>query len=179
MNEKREFDLLVDVARLLRRYGPEAFDALANYLKRPEAADRIVAVLSASARTVRGLSLSPRSAGQGERSRSGVERLLLSLEKTEPEKAQMLATFYQKLQSKSILPSLRDLRSFVADNGLAPISAKSRDKAILPFIKDLASRPLDIVKPVVEGARETVQDRTLEGWAGVILDEKRRSKEQK
>ena len=35
MNEGREFDLLVDLSRLLKKYGPEVFDRLAKQLSAP------------------------------------------------------------------------------------------------------------------------------------------------
>ena len=67
------------------------------------------------------------------------------------------------------------MRVFAGDNGLEPVIATSREKAIMPLLKDLASQPLDRVKEIVQNiTNESGEDRTLEGWAGVILDKKRR-----
>ena len=72
MNElgQRELDLLHDVARLLRKHGPGAFEELAQSLRDPQALQNVLAVLEASARIARSTS---RSAAKKRRSFSQPE----------------------------------------------------------------------------------------------------------
>ncbi len=49
MNEGAEFDLLVDLAKLLQKYGPETFDRLAEQLSAPGFVERMTELLSGAA----------------------------------------------------------------------------------------------------------------------------------
>lgn len=178
MRERREFDLLVDIARLLKKYGPDVFDELARMLNQTEVVKNLIAILEDSA----GKARSAKAFGGGKRrssgQRTGLRQLLSELEVREPQKGELLANFNEALGSKSVLPTLKELRYFAMDNGLSPIRATARDKAIYPFLKDLATRPVEEIKSIVNRASIGAQmgDRSLEGWAGVILDKKRSKK---
>jgi len=77
----------------------------------------------------------------------------------------------EAIAAKLVFPTVKELRNFASDNGLRPVNASSRDKAVTPFLRDLATRPIEEVRHVLEKIRPvaTGGDRTLEGWAGVIL----------
>jgi len=53
------------------------------------------------------------------------------------------------LLAKIALPTIREIRTFALDNGLAQLTAASRDKAIFPLLKDLSQRPTAEVKAIV------------------------------
>ncbi len=171
MTEKQGFELLKDIARLLTKYGPDTFDDLSKLLSKPEFAEQLRGILSATAEVGR----ETISISKGKRTRvparSGVDQLLGKLAELEPEKSQMLSAFRNDLLSKNVLPSMRDVKAFVSDNGLSSLAATSRAKAILPLIKDLSRRPVDEVKEILERVqiRSHGGDRTLEGWADIIL----------
>lgn len=175
MSEKQEFELLKDIARLLAKYGPDTFYDLSKLLSKPEFVEQLLGILSATADVGRKTrSLSNRKHG-GVPARSGVDQLLGKLAELEPEKSQLLSTFRDDLLAKNVLPSMRDVKAFVSDNGLASLSATSRAKAILPLIKDLSRHPVDEVKVIIERVQLRSQggDRTLEGWADIILKKPR------
>jgi hypothetical protein len=107
---------------------------------------------------------------------NSARRLLTSLAESEPDKAQALTIFHEAALAKRVLPSLRDLRLFAADNGLTPVAPSSRDKALPGVVRDLAAMPLDDVKRTlarlpVDSARD---ERGLEAWTAVILGRERR-----
>lgn len=58
------------------------------------------------------------------------------------------------------------------------LTATSRDKALLPLVKDLITRPSGELSTILKtvALHEYEGDRTLEGWAGVILDKERRNR---
>jgi hypothetical protein len=171
MNEKQEFELLKDIARLLTKYGPDTFDALSKLLDKQEFVDQLVEILNTTADVGRRSKPRSRPKPGGASARTGLDQLLRKLAESEPEKSQFLSAFRDNLLAKNILPSMRAVKAFVSDNGLGSLSATSRDKAIFPLIKELSRHPLEQVKVIVE--RESVQsqggDRTLEGWANIIL----------
>jgi hypothetical protein len=53
VNETRAISLLVDIAKLLRRHGPESFDDLARLIDAPEFRQTLMRVLSATATAAR------------------------------------------------------------------------------------------------------------------------------
>jgi hypothetical protein len=175
MSEQREFELLTDIARLLRKYGPDAFEELARYVEKPDFIDHLAAIFNAFARV--GRKKIPYAIGVSREThgRSGVQKLLRELEENEPAKYQVLSIFYNDLLVKNVFPSLREIKAFALDNGLVLPKATSRDKAILPLLKALSHLPTEEIKAILERTlmRAKGGDRTLEGWAGVILKERR------
>lgn len=171
MSETKDIELLTDIARLLKKHGPEPFEQLAQKFKEGCLVEDLLSILDTSARTGR---LSRARLGEKRppaKRKDGITELFQHVEKDEPEKAIILKQLYHSLVGKMILPTLRDIRHFVEDNGLQPVKATSRDKAILPLLRDLASVPSDKISYMVSSVpcSEVEGGRTLEGWAGIIL----------
>lgn len=171
MNESKEFELLKDIARLLVKYGPDTFDALSRLLSKQEFIEQLLEVLNTTSKIGRRSKPQPSAKPSGTRPRKGVDQLLGKLADLEPEKSHLLSTFRDDLLAKNILPSMRDVKAFISDNGLESLSATSREKAIFPLIRSLSKQPLEQVKAIVERTVSKSQgdDRTLEGWANIIL----------
>lgn len=170
MSEDRDIELLADIARLLKKYGPEPFEKLAQKLNEGELIENLLSILEVSARTGR---QSKTSLGKkrSPAKKNGITELLQNIEKDDPKKANLLKQFHQSLVGKAILPTLKDIRHFAEDNGLKPIKATGREKAILPLLRDMAEIPVDRISRMVSRLPQTAEEggRTLEGWAGVIL----------
>jgi hypothetical protein len=174
VTQAETFDLLRDLARLIRKYGPAAFSDLAAFLKNPDGLATLISVLETGASVGRTRSRIRTGPGQ-ETKKVGIPQLLLDLEGREPDKAKVLWEFYRALVSRRALPDLRGVRSFALDNGLRPVSASARDNAIGPLLRDLVSRPTEDILKIL--SRVSVQgvsgDRTLERWTDIILDKGR------
>ena len=171
MSETKDIELLVDIAHLLKKHGPESFEQLAQKLKEGSLVEDLLSILDTSARTGR---LSRAKLGEKRspaKRKDGITELFQRVEKDEPEKANILKQLHHSLAEKMILPTLRDIRHFAEDNGLQPVKATSRDKAILPLLRDLASVPSDKISHMVSSVpcSEVEGGRTLEGWTEIIL----------
>ncbi len=177
MTEADRFELLRDLARLIRKYGPDAFASLSDFLKTPNAIDQLATILDASA-TAGQKARVTKASGKPKRAQQGLDEILAEVEKTEPHKAQELSEFVRAFGAKRALPTLRDVRDFASDNGLRSVTATSRDKTLLPLVKDLITRPSGELSTILKriALHEHEGDRTLEGWAGVILDKERRNR---
>lgn len=178
MNNELELELLVEIAKLLKKYGPETFEILSGNLSSPEFAERLVSILSTTARVARTVRAKGLETTERKKSPRDFRSSLVALEKTDKEKSTLLIKFYDDLMAKTFLPKLRDIQAFVEDNGLPPAKATARDKAIIPLFKALSPLPLDelrsrlsMLKPV-----STKDDRSLEGWSKIILDKDRRTR---
>ncbi|MBI5826895.1 MAG: hypothetical protein HZB22_04125 [Deltaproteobacteria bacterium] len=178
MNESRRFDLLSDLARLIKKHGIDAFAELANYLSHPEAIEHLITIIEGTFKAGQSASIDKDRGAQGAGRGTGVKRLIDDLEKSDPQKAEIISAFYHTLLAKNALPSIKEMRDFSIDTGLKPVHAKSRDKAIFPLLKDIAARPLNEVKDIIGriSLRGIGDDRTLEGWAKVILNKEHRQR---
>jgi hypothetical protein len=173
-------ELLVDLARLLRKYGPSAFSDLADWLKDPEARSDVISVLDIMVSSSPGTAHMPRQAGARRRDAglASVRRLIDGLADEDPQMAELLATFVDMLASKQALASVAALQQFARDNGLPPIKAKSRDAAITALVRALMAYDVDAVRSILQTMpppHGRGGDRTLEGWTDVILGRDDRS----
>ena len=174
MTRSDKFELLRDVALLLKKHGPAAFTELADFLRDQASVDELISILGTLG-AVRQSVGSRRPSGKTEpqRLRGIVERLLAGIHANDPEKAKLLSTFHDALSAKQVLPTMRDIRGFVGARGLRPITASSRARAIPVLLQDLAKRSLEEIRVMLQEIRPAEGDRALEGWATVILGDRR------
>lgn len=175
MIAQREFDLLSDLARLLKKYGPEAFKELARILRDPELNKNLIEIVEATGSFVQSLSPKKIRNDNTQVRQTGIRQLIADLAEKEPIKAELLSRFNDALTAKIACPSLKDLRAFAMDNGLEAIKATSRDRAIYQILKNLAAFSEEEIKSIISRARidNKAGDRSLEGWTGVILAKER------
>ena len=175
MNSRPEFDLLADIARLMRKYGPETFESLAQSLSSPEFSERLATLLVTTSKAGRIARANEVTAKKRAAPARDFRSSLAALSQTEPEKGKLLVEFYDGLVAQSILPSLRDIRAFASGAGLAAVKAHARKDAIIPLVRELMSLPLDELQAAQSAARRTStqNDRSLEGWSKIILDKSR------
>ena len=170
MTNKNEFDLLCDLARLVKEYGPETFEHLASQMSRPEFIQQFAEIISTTAKASR-VAQPRKGRARAKKPRADFRSLLIELRKSEPEKGAMLVQLYDGLMAKSFLPTLRDMRTFAQDNGLPFIKSSTRDKAIVPFVKTFISMPVEEIDMFLKKIHpiELRDDRSLAGWSDIIL----------
>jgi hypothetical protein len=173
-----EFALLAEIAGLVEKYGPDAFEHLAQKISSPEFSEALSSILSAFVRQARGEGLERRVGSPREQIPKSLRPSLVALEKTDPERSRLLLGFHDRLLGGRSLPRLRDIRTFVSDVGLPLINITSRQKAIAPLIKRLQALPLEELKSALSkvDSLAPASDRTLEGWSKIILTKGRSEK---
>jgi hypothetical protein len=170
MTENNEFALLSDIAKLIKKYGPETFESLAGQMSKPEFTQQMIEILSTTAKVARRAKSDEHQTGST-RIRKDFRSSLIELNETEPEKGTILIQLYDSLSEKRVLPTLRAMQTFTSDNGLPPLKAKLRDKAIVPFVKSFLPIPIEDVKLLVQQLRPALNndDRSLAGWSDIIF----------
>lgn len=169
MSTRQETYLLVDLAKLLKKYGPEPFEALASSIATPEMSQRLANLLTHAARTAQATSKEREEVKAKKRSKP-VRDLLLSLKTSEPEKYELLIRFYDDMMSGKFLPSMRDIRNFVSECGLPEIRQPSRQKSIDPLIKALILLPIEELNRKIQSVMKYSRPKSdLEGWSNLIL----------
>ncbi|MEH1914933.1 hypothetical protein [Nostoc sp.] len=180
MTNQPEFELLIEIAKLLKKHSPEFSKSLAELLSSPKFIEHLVSVLS-STNTISSTGITqqikpttsnqrlkkPRSSltkkaktsqkKESQSAKSGLSAsvsyplFLKELETTDPEKSALLIKLYYSLINKTLLPTLQDIRNFASDTGLSTIKATSRNKAIIPFVRDLLSLNIEQLKTKLDG----------------------------
>ena len=166
-NEKVELDLLVDLAKLLKKHGVEAFDALAKALSSPDFPQRLIPILTATAKAGRA-SAENRSA---KRRVPEFRAKLVEAARQDPERGKLLLELYDGLLSKRLLPTLRDIQLFLTDHGRPASKSHSRDKAIVDLLQYVGGLSLSQLKERFTEIKAVPvrDDRSLEGWSNIIL----------
>jgi hypothetical protein len=167
MNNNKEFDLLTDLAKLMKKYGPATFETLGEQISNPEFTKVLVDVLRTTANTYRAL---PRTKSRS-RSKPPKGAFLSGLSRSDAEKYALLMDLYDGLKNQSVLPTLREMKDFAADNGLPPVKSTSREKALIPFVRTFLKMPVEEVREYLRRIHPTrsTGDRTLEGWSQIIF----------
>jgi hypothetical protein len=173
MNNKKQFDLLSDIAKLIKKYGPETFEALGDEISSPEFTERLVEVLITTATVYRKLPQVKRNS----RRHSPKLDFRSTLARSEAEKFRLLLELHDALKNKSVLPTLREMKDFATDNGLPPVKSTSREKALIPFIRTFLRMPAENIREYLRRIqpRPTSDDRTLEGWSKIIFGNEHRA----
>ena len=170
MIRERELDLLIDLLKLRRKYGAESFELLAKALSSPEMTKQLSEILDNIPRKAKTPYVKKKSRRANKHK---VPKALVTLEKVDPQKYELLLKFFNDLVAKTVLPSLGDIRYFAEELGLPEVRAKSRQKAISPFISSLALLPFDKIKSRFQSSGiYRTGDRSLKGWSRIILDKK-------
>lgn len=175
MKNRPELDLLVDLAKLVKKHGPEPFEILANSIRSTDFAKELADLLSTSASVARATT-KKRGKPTKRESVTSLENTLVVLQQTEPQKYELITDFYNALQKKAVLPTVRDIKAFVLDCGLPEIRGNSRQKSIAPLVKRLillSTENLSIKLRIPKSGQKG--ERSLEGWTDIILDKDRRT----
>ena len=93
------------------------------------------------------------------------------------EKSKLLVRFYDDLLAKSTLPSLKAIQMFTEESGLNPIEATSRSRAFVPLLEQLKALSVTELHDKLPMARSAdLNDRSLEGWNSLILNQRQPKK---
>ncbi len=169
MTEERELDLLVDLARLLRKYGPEPFEALASSLSSPEHSKKLADLLASAARVGRTAGIK-RPTSKARQQLESTRRMLESMKEADRTKYSLLFQLYQDLVEGRLLPSLRDIKRFVDDQELPEVRGTSRQRAIAALIRSLSTMTVEEISQKTERLpRLNLDDQGLKGWSDIIL----------
>lgn len=167
--ERRELDLLVDLAGLLRKHGPEPFESLSASLASPEYSHKLADLLAETARVGRKTGTKDRPSG-GRRRAEPVRKFLESLRSTQPDKYEVLAILHEELTNGAVLPSVRDMRQFAEGLQLPDLRATSRERAIGQLIRSLSSLSAEEIRRGAQRLpRSRLGESSLKGWSDIIL----------
>jgi len=172
MTEKPELDLLIDLAKLLKKYGADSFKDLAKLLSSQTITQELPQILTKIAQIAGTIPEKKQKKGK-ESSSYAIPKVLISIEDSNPEKYKLLKEFYDELIAKAVLPTLKDIKEFLQESGFPDIHADSRQKAIIPLVSFLVkSSNKEIMDKIQSISKYKSGNRSLEGWGNIILNGK-------
>lgn len=179
MSNRPEFDLLSDIARLLKKYGYETFESLADRLSSEDFLSALLNILDATAKAGRSTEAGAVPIEKRQRAPKGVREFLIALSDTEPEKSRLLVQFHDSVVARTILPTFREVQFLLSEYGLPAVKVRSRKEAIPALIRNMSALPIEEIRKItMQMPRPAQDDRSLEGWSKIILDKDRRQKGQ-
>jgi hypothetical protein len=178
MNEGSEFDLLVDLSKLLKKYGPEVFERLSEHLSTPEFTERLTRLLPGAARTARAVPATGPNPRPKLPSQKELRSALVALGDTDPKRGALLVRLYDELMARTVLPTTQTLLRFAAKAGLGSLETRSRPQAGVALLESLRGRPLEELTGLVADLATVAgrDDRSLENWTRIILDKELRTR---
>jgi hypothetical protein len=142
-------DLLSDLARLVRKHGPEEWKALLAWLEDDSKRIQVVSLI----RQLSEISSERAPARKRSESAPTVQRILEDIQKQDPAKGELLRGLYHKLLIREFLPTSLDLRGFAEAAGVTiPLGAKiRREQSINALVRELARLPYERLEQVMAG----------------------------
>lgn len=175
MTAQQEIKLLIDLAKLLDKHGIEPFERLADSLDSPETIQIWVDLLRKTSQTAQEIGFE-RTRKEKKQPLHSLKSKLENIKPEDPEKYEALIRFYNALQSKTVLPTLREIRYFAEDGSLPSIKANTREKAISPLIKSMIPLDINEINSLTESLRfsQSATFNDIAGWSDIILNKRKR-----
>ncbi len=177
MSEGAQLDLLVDLARLLKKHGPDAFEKLASDLSSPQFSEQLVHLLTAGANAAR-TALQTKAVFPSESESRNLRASLVGLGDSVPEESAILVRLYDDLMAQHALPTLKEIREFARTRGLLLYKARTRTQAVESLVEAIRDRPIEEMREIAAAIQPSGRedDRSLENWTRIILDKDFRAK---
>lgn len=173
MNDDAVFRLVSDLARLVRKYGPDPFEDLAERLEDP-------AFMAALTKGLRGLATHSRASRVKPQlsRRNEVEWILTQLRESDPAKYESVTRIREGLRAKRNASRVTDIQGLTRSLGAVPNETRFREDAIVDLLLALAGAAVEDVRAIesrLQSQRPPQPNAgTLKGWSEVILGETNR-----
>ena len=166
MIEENDALMMAALDRFVARYGPRPATRLAELIRDRQRADELASALETAAARARKVRTRPKAQRTARVGISVLNQLRLS----DPEKHAVIAEIRRQLVSRTILPSMGELRRFSRMHGLSIGKSSSRDAAIAPFLRSLSQLSISEINSLRESIIQSdVDDRSLVRWREVIV----------
>ncbi len=166
MTHDRTAALLEDLARLLRKHGPETFEALAELLGSPRFPETISKLLKTTAREGHARGIRRKDPDERTPTRSPA---FATIQSSDPERNCVLSQIQTKLLSGRTFPRILDLQN-LAESIRAPVKpSQRRTQVIDAIVLSLLNRPLDELSNILKRIDAPEPVSSLRGWSDIIL----------
>lgn len=138
--------LIADLVRLAKKYRPEEWMSIIDWLQDPERREGIVTLM----RELSAVSGKTENRPRRRQNVPGIAHLLDEVRRSDLRKAEILQEIYSKLQSREILPTFSTLRMFTEAAGLAALSSRKREQAVNELMRQLSTLPYGEIQSALQ-----------------------------
>jgi len=170
MKNLNEFDLMEDLVKLLKKYGPEPFCQLAKTMSEPNFSQSLIYILDQTVQNTKNLDISLPNRNGKQKIEPTIQKVLLTVKQDDIEKHDLLQQILSDLRSGLILPTMKDIRYFSNLFDLSNVDRGSRTKSIVPLVRALAKLSTEEIKEKEQlFSKNKSEINDLEKWSNLIL----------
>jgi hypothetical protein len=172
MNGSIDAGLLFDLAKLVHKHGPEAIENLGILLASPEFTSELSRVLRETGIHGKRLGVANKPS-----SFAGIRGRISEHASTDPERGMLLSKLLDQLASKENVPT-ELLKDYANRSGMPRIATSDRVRIVDRMFSLFEELPLGELQTHVDNlsrlSEPGISDRSLQGWANIILDSTRK-----
>lgn len=167
MITETETKLLIELSKLINKYGEKTFYTLAKNLKDPKFLSSIE-TLSEVASTLK--KTRKKSGGKTDYNKK-IKEKIESFSSSNTEKYRLLKEISLGIDSKNYFKTLKDFANFMNDQGVLDKKIRSRPQGKYLFFSHIINRDQSQIKEILSQVQSTkdLNDRSLDAWSEVIL----------
>lgn len=168
IKDEKEINLLLDLIKIYKKYGSDAFSRLISALNDKDFLDTFTKVLENTSLMAKEKGIKPK---ETKKKKLNIKDELLLLSQTDKQRSEILLFIYDKLIAKAMFTTNKHLVNFASEMGLNLV-AKSRSQNIVSLMKTLMQLPLEKLNElkIKFEVNRNNGDRSLEGWSNIILN---------
>ncbi len=173
INDEKNFNLLLELIKLYKKYGTESFSELSRLLNDKNFINTFNKVLDKSSIVAKEKGI---NAEDKKPKKINFKDELLLMSQTDKQKSEILLNIYNKLQSKTVFNTNKHLIHFASEIGLN-LTASARNQNIRAIMKTLMQFSIDKLLEIeiqFENLRND-GDRSLDSWSNIILNKNYRT----
>ena len=172
-DNSKKYELLEDMAKLVKKYGASTFSELSDEMSSPEFQRRFVNLISNIGEATKNLKIKK---GNRKNPLEIIDNKIKTVKENDERRGEILEKIFRDLINKKILPTFRDVKIFIEDNDLGIFNSKSRQAILSPLMKKLILLDTAELSKLIRNIPENQEDsnRSLSGWSNIILNERRK-----
>ena len=173
MITENETKLLVELSRLINKYGEKTFCTLIKNLKDPKFLSSIV-TLSKVAPTLK--KTRKKSGGKTDYNKKSKEKIE-KFSSSDIEKYKLLKEILLGIDSKKYFKTLKDFTYFLNDRSVFDKQIRSRSQGKYLFLSHIINKNESQIKEILNQLENTkdINDRSLDAWSEVILNKTKKN----
>ena len=168
MIDQKELELLIELKRLINKYGNETLTDLINHL-RDESFLTNIEILS---KKIQSIKMSTKRKKVKTDYSKKIDDLLKGIEKNNNEQSILLKKFLTKLNKKDYFKTVKELSKYLTESGIYQKNIKTWPHGKFILLSHLSQQDILQIQKNIDEIEKIIDanDRSLEGWSKIIFD---------
>lgn len=166
---QKELELLIELKKLINKYGDDTFTNLINHLRD----ESFLANIEMLSKKIQSIKMPQKRKKIKTNYSKKIDDLLRDIEKNNKEQSILLKNFLIKLNKKEYFKTIKELSKYLANSGIYQKNIKTWEHGKFILLSHFSKQGTSQIKENINEIEKTVDtnDRSLEGWSNIIFDE--------